>query len=412
MILYSELKTFPIANKRAKCYNRRRMKTTRTQIERIVLLFVRPKHSSIREKINGVYAAAIQRGWMIQPVEEFATNKRMRELARMWNPIGCLVDASAMKERIGKVPGLPIILLGRDGLRKTQAFDCSMQNVKEPAAVAAQELELFPLAAYAFIGDADASNHWSIERGEYFREALPAGASLSVYNVKSAETINERRAMTRWLKALPKPCGVLFASDHLALPFYAAASSGKMKIGSDFIVISVDNNEHICSSLSPTLTSIKLDYTRSGINAIRLLERRIANPRLPLETMTYGVLGVIRRSSTRKGYPDFRVTRAMELISEQGCEHLGIDDVVAEMKCCRRLAEKLFRRHVGSSILDAIRNVRMEKAFSLLRSRHVPIDSIPERCGYAASPGHFKTYFKSHTGMTMREWRRRHSLST
>lgn len=219
--------------------------------------------------------------------------------------------------------------------------------------------------------------------------------------------------MAAWLKTLPKPCGVFFASDHLALPFYIVASSSKMKIGSDFIVISCDNNEHICASLSPALTSVKLDYTQSGINAIRLLERRIADSECPLKNLTYGVLGIVHRSSTRKDYPDFRVTRAIELISVQGCGNNNINDVVvAEMKCSRRLAEKLFRRYVESSILEEIRKVRLEKAFSLLRSPSIPIDLIPEQCSYAASPGHFKTYFKSKTGLTMREWRRQHSLST
>ena len=375
--------------------------------EKIVLLFIRPEHSAQREKTNGVYSAAIRRGWTILPVEQFATTAKIRELTRLWNPIGCIVDTSAMQERLTKVAGLPIILMGRDASRKKQIFDCSIQNVKEPSAVAARELSRFPLAGYAFVGDDNANNHWSVERGEYFREALPDGFSFSSHNMEGAGTINERRKLASWLKTLPKPCGVLFASDHLALPFYVASSTNKMKIGSDFIVISVDNNEHICASLSPTLTSIKLDYTQAGINAVALLERRLTEPALPLKTMTYGVLGVMRRSSTRKDYPDFRVTRAMGLISEHGCGQISINDVADEMKCGRRLAEKLFRRHVGSSILEAIRKVRLEKAFSLLRSQSVTIDSIPERCGYGSSPGHFKTYFKSKTGLTMREWRKR-----
>ena len=81
------------------------------------------------------------------------------------------------------------------------------------------------------------------------------------------------------------------------------------------------------------------------------------------------------------------------------------DDVAAEMGCCRRLAETLFRRHIGSSILNAIRKVRLEKAYALLRNKSVPIDAIPSQCGYAASPAYLKTYFRRQTGLTMREWR-------
>ena len=163
--------------------------------EKIVLLFIRPEHSAQREKTNGVYAAAIRRGWTILPVEEFATSARIRELARLWNPIGCIIDASAMKERINKVSDLPIILMGRDATRKKQIFDCSIQNVKEPSAVAAMELSRFPLAGYAFVGDNNANNHWSVERGEYFREALPDGFSFSSHNMEGTGSMNERRKL-------------------------------------------------------------------------------------------------------------------------------------------------------------------------------------------------------------------------
>ena len=79
--------------------------------------------------------------------------------------------------------------------------------------------------------------------------------------------------------------------------------------------------------------------------------------------------------------------------------------IAETMGCCGRLAEKLFRMHAKMSILDAIHQVRMDKAFYLLKNRAIPIDAIPFQCGYGASPAFLKTYFKKQTGMTMREWR-------
>ena len=95
----------------------------------------------------------------------------------------------------------------------------------------------------------------------------------------------------------------------------------------------------------------------------------------------------------------------MAFVNAHGCERITIDDVAREMGVCRRMAERLFRQHVGISILDAIRKVRMETAFTLLRNDSVQIDAIPFQCGYAASPSYLKTYFKRQTGLTMREWR-------
>ena len=59
--------------------------------------------------------------------------------------------------------------------------------------------------------------------------------------------------------------------------------------------------------------------------------------------------------------------------------------------------------------MDAIRDVRIEKSFLLLRNKSVAIDAVPFKCGYVASPSTFKTHFKRVTGMSMREWRRQNT---
>ena len=101
--------------------------------EKIVLLFIRPEHSAQREKTNGVYSAAIRRGWTILPVEQFATTAKIRELTRLWNPIGCIVDMSAMQERLAKVAGLPIILMIHTPLYEPAFYKDAMERFSDSA---------------------------------------------------------------------------------------------------------------------------------------------------------------------------------------------------------------------------------------------------------------------------------------
>ena len=234
-------------------------------------------------------------------------------------------------------------------------------------------------------------------------------SAFSEYVGPDPDTVRGRLSMVKWIRALPSPCGCFLAADHLAASFYAAAAEAGRKIGADLMTIGVDDDERRCKSLKPTLTSVKLDFFQSGVNGILLLERRIANPSQAKAKATYGALGIVRRESTMESYKDVRVTKAMSLIGERGCGKLSVADVAQEMGCCSHLAQILFKRHTGMTVLDAIRKARLEKAFSLLKNPRIPLDAIPFQCGYEASPAYLKTYFKRITGLTMREWRRQNT---
>lgn len=376
---------------------------------KVVLLFIKPRFVSQRERIAGVYNAATRLGWQVQPVNRTPDAATVRECTDTWHPAGCLVDQSALSGRLAKSTfrGMPVALLGRDSTRGTQVFDCVHQNLNDPAVLAADELKRFGVKGFAYIGD-QAKPPWSMERGELFRTAV-GDAPFFEYRGEDPKTVRGRNEMAKWLRMLPKPCGVLLAADHVAPAFYAAASTAGLKVGSDLPTVGVDDDEQICRNLSPSLSSVKLDFFQSGVDAVAVLDRRMRYPQQPIETVRYPSLGIVRRASTTTVFPDGRMRRGMAFITEHGCEKISVDDVAAAMGCCRRLAMLLFRKHAKTSILDAIRDVRIEKSFLLLRNKSVAIDAVPFKCGYAASPSTFKTHFKRVTGMSMREWRRQNT---
>jgi LacI family transcriptional regulator len=168
----------------------------------------------------------------------------------------------------------------------------------------------------------------------------------------------------------------------------------------------VDNVTHICQNVTPNLTSVMVNFSKAGENAVELLKRRIENPRSPVKTLTYGIIGVVKRASTSRPYTDRRVANAVEFITDNACSRISSKDVTDHMGCSRRMAEELFRRHTGASILQAIQAARIATAKNLLKNGSMPIDDIPSFCGYD-STAFFKTVFRRETGMSMREWRRR-----
>lgn len=85
---------------------------------------------------------------------------------------------------------------------------------------------------------------------------------------------------------------------------------------------------------------------------------------------------------------------------------LTVRDAIAGVSGSRGLLEMRFREAMGHSILDEIQHVRMEKVYFLLSMIDTPIGAVAAMCGYRSEIALHK-YFKSVTGMCMREWRRR-----
>ena len=285
--------------------------------------------------------------------------------------------------------------------------DRTYQDGRAPAIFAVEALSAQGIRAFAYFGDPSGLT-WTVQRGRNFKDALPVGSTFSAYDGGNPGDGRHWPEFVKWVGALPRPCGCLLATDFLAMPFYAAAREAKRKIGKDLMVIGVDDDQLICESAKPTLSSIRMDYFQEGLNAIALLKRRVENPTAPVKVMSYGAIGLVRRSSTQSPYTDHRLRRGMEFIDAHGCEAIGLNEVAAAMECSRRLAESIFRRETEATILDAIRSRRMKRVMELLKQPSFPIDGIPAECGYAASPAALKNYFKTETGMTMRDWRKQH----
>lgn len=369
-----------------------------------VLLFYRPKYQADRDKINGVYAAAIRRNWQVLTIDALVDARTLCAQTKIWNPLGCIVCDESLKNRLEKseLNGLPVVLIGRDTFRRRHVFDQSSLDLSAASECAARVLTERGLASYAYVG-LERDKLWDKIRGRRFRTLVARHGVFSEYVGKPLDTPSGQHALTAWLKDLPKPCGVFLATDHLAPLFYSAAARAKLAIPGDLVVIGTDNVEQICLSAKPNLSSIAIDYTRAGENAVRLLEERLSRPTAPAKTMTYGALGPVIRGSTEKGLGSPRVERAVEFIRAHACEPISSKDVLALMGCSRRLGENLFRERTGQTILAAIQDERLNAAFRLLRARTMPIDEIPYVCGYD-SLAYFKNLFRRRTGLSMRAW--------
>jgi AraC family transcriptional regulator of adaptative response / DNA-3-methyladenine glycosylase II len=86
------------------------------------------------------------------------------------------------------------------------------------------------------------------------------------------------------------------------------------------------------------------------------------------------------------------VNRAMRLIRGGALDRAGIDDLAERLGIGPRHLDRLFRRHIGASLLQVARTLRVQRAKRLLDRTKLPMADVAARAGFA-SLRRFNTVF-------------------
>jgi AraC-like DNA-binding protein len=129
------------------------------------------------------------------------------------------------------------------------------------------------------------------------------------------------------------------------------------------------------------------------------------------QNIFYGVKQIVVRESSRMAHSvDHRYLRGLEFIRLNACASISVPDIARHMGVSRRLAEVLFRKYVGHSILGEIQQVRLTRLKSFLLETTLPISQISWQCGYPTET-HAQRMFKQQTGLTMSQFRKQSKSS-
>ncbi len=250
---------------------------------------------------------------------------------------------------------------------------------------------------------------WSLARGAAFEEeVVKAGFDApSVFHTeKSFDLAQEKEALLRWLRALPKPCGIFAANDWRAMAVLNACREAGVDVPEVAQVIGVDNEEYICEQTVPTLTSIEPDFEGGGYEAMRILDAMLSGRRVADKALTYGMRGIVERLSALDFKGTARIVNlALDFIRLHGASGATAADVAKAAGCSSSLLERYFRKTVGRTVVQELQRVRLEKACDLLRHSETPIGEIGPLCGYGDET-YFKIIFRRAYGKSMRDYRR------
>lgn len=267
---------------------------------------------------------------------------------------------------------------------------------------------------FAFFGIAGAL--WSNRRHAGFADALQkANPTLQVTalicepddDAPLGVWDSNQEQVARWLSHLPKPLGLLGASDRLALRILHACRCGHISVPEEIAVIGVDNDEEICRLADPLLTSVMDDARKVGNRAAELLDLLMSEPaQSESKTIFIPPLGIATRRSTEStALDDPLVARACRIIREKACSGLTVQELVQALNVSKSHFYQRFRTVLNRLPHEEILRARLRNAQSLLRETQLPVEEIALRCGFE-HPEYLNVAFKRELGASPSRFRR------
>jgi len=252
---------------------------------------------------------------------------------------------------------------------------------------------------------------WSDERAEAFRQtAQTHGMDCSIYEVSKDAVLDwgaEEARFAEWLRALPKPCGILGANDMRAMQIIQVCNRIGISIPDQVSIMGVDNNDIACEFMRPSLTTIEAEHEQAGYLAAQTLHRMMCGRPPKEEMVRYGNPRIIARDSTLDLNGTARiVTRAREFMQRFYADDISVGDVAKAAGVSRRTLERRFADVGEDSPKQVLMSIRIAAMKRLLSETTESINEIERRCGFASGLA-AKTAFKAATGLTMREFRKR-----
>jgi LacI family transcriptional regulator len=212
--------------------------------------------------------------------------------------------------------------------------------------------------------------------------------------------------VARWLGTLPKPVAILCSNDVPARDLADTCRRLQFHVPNDVAILGVDNDEVECRLTTPPLSTIELPAERIGYEAAKLLDRMMAGRRPPKTPLYLPPVRVITRQSTDAlAVANPTVNAALAYIRKHYASPVGVDDVARAIAVGRRDLERKFRRVLGRSIHEEIRQMRIERAKELLAETDHSMPEVAARAGFLDAR-RFAVVFRQVMGSTPTGYRR------
>lgn len=264
---------------------------------------------------------------------------------------------------------------------------------------------------FAYYGYDD--SFWSTGRLESFKKAISETGLNFFYKSKSLQSSiksfrSDLNRLANWVNSLPKPIGMLVCCDDLAPELFEALRLINLKVPNDVAVLGVDNDDLICETCNPPLSSIQHDPFAVGYNAAMLLDEMIKGKIKGINNIVGQPYYVVSRQSTDiLAIKDEDLKKALNFINKNApYKNISVNDVASATNKSRRQLERKFLDFNLFSIGKEIRKVKINHVKYLLLSTDLTSYEIALQTGFNSNDN-FSRYFNQVVNQSPSEFRKR-----
>lgn len=210
-----------------------------------------------------------------------------------------------------------------------------------------------------------------------------------------------------WLRAQPKPFGLLASDDSHAVRATEACRMAGLQVPQDVAIIGISDDEQYCAFSDPPLSSVRIDAPRIGYEAGKWLIDILEGRREPEgRCINVPPVGITKRRSTDLYVnADADVAEAMRIINMSPGREIDIQQVADTVSLSRKTLERRFREQLGATPGEMMRRARIRKAVRLISETDMPLVEVAIDAGFT-SISQLSRDIKQATGKTPTQIRR------
>jgi LacI family transcriptional regulator len=213
-------------------------------------------------------------------------------------------------------------------------------------------------------------------------------------------------AITSWLRALPRPCGIFTCCDSWGRVVARYARAAGLRVPEDLALVGVDNDTVECELITPPLSSVAIPWRRLGEEAAALVHQALVRGSVAAKRVVVPPVDVvIRRSSDGIAIDDPLVARAVAWIRAHSVGRVAVPTLARAVASSRQRLERRFRASLGRTVQEEVRRARVETAKQLLRTTDLSLAEVARNSGFT-SPALLSVACQREIGMPPGAYRR------
>ena len=247
-------------------------------------------------------------------------------------------------------------------------------------------------------------NRWAQEREKAFqrlaaKDKLPVeicrgrSTSASGWNDSIVELID-------WLKAQPKPLGIIAVNDPRARHVLQACLLAGIAVPEEVAIVGIDNDPLTRELTRIPITSVMQGTHEIGRSAAHLLHQMLHNVNLPPTRILIPPAGIsVRASSQHQHLANRYVMRARHFIRQYAAQGIKTEQVADYVGISRSSIESHFRKELDCTVHEEILRFRLETAKSMLEKGELSTAEIAVKSGFT-SQQYMHAVFRRELGCT------------